>query len=170
MNVPADGINAGTIRFQTRVELADYRKLVFRQTYSNPVYILINLVCVGTLIYNSVQGVNNLTTVFVIVFLFYMPIMLFFKARSNYKASKALHEMILYEITPETITIKGPSFDSVLQWRSLYKVGELRDWFLLYTSKQMAMLLPKKAFPSAADVARFREWSERAASQASTSG
>lgn len=57
-----------------------------------------------------------------------------------------LIEQIRYEFTDEKILLTGESFASEMEWQKIHKVLELRDWILIYQSKQVFNVIPKESF------------------------
>ncbi len=79
-----------------------------------------------------------------IYIVFIRPIFVYRLYRKNFYSTKPLQENITYEFTEEKMKITGESFSSELQMNSLYKIKELNNWFLIYTNRQVANLVPKK--------------------------
>ncbi len=50
---------------------------------------------------------------------------------------------IVYDFTEEKISIAGESFNSEMNWNSLYKIVELKEWIILYHNRQAANFIPK---------------------------
>jgi hypothetical protein len=148
-----------SIRMSVKVELPEYRKLVFRQTYANSAFILIHIIAIALLFFYSMGGDPDYFTLFLILFILVLPVIVYLTASRNYKATKTLHEPLLYEFAPEAVSVSGESFNTTIKWAALHKMKELNDWFLLYTNKQVAMLVPKNKFASSEDMAVFRKMS-----------
>ena len=144
------------VKIHTKIELPEYRRVIFSLTYRTPLFIFIHFLAASFLIFYLSIGIGDWFVIFLFIFIFYLPIGIFRSANSNYLSTKVLHEPVTYEFSYDKFTIAGETFNSTFQWRSLYKVTELKSWFLLYTSKQMAMLIPKKAFSAAEDIEEFR--------------
>ena len=79
------------------------------------------------------------------LFLFFIPISVYYSARKNYFTHSRLQENITYEITDEEITIKGDSFNTNMTWDKTHKVLELRSWLLIYENKMLANIIPKSS-------------------------
>jgi hypothetical protein len=157
---PGDTIKTpnDTISLQVKIELPEYRRLMFTLTYRKPVIVFVHFMA-GSLVILAVLQARYDWFVFVFVaLLLYIPLSVYLATASNYKASKALHEPILFEINPDGITSRGATFNSTIDWKLLHTTKELKDWFLLYTSKQVAVLIPKRAFASEHEMQVLREW------------
>lgn len=64
-------------------------------------------------------------------------------AKRSFTSNKMFQEEVIYEFINDTIKTKGKSFKSELAWSSIYKVKELKEWFLIYQSKQLFYMIPK---------------------------
>jgi len=148
--------DAAPIVIETKVTLAEYRKVVFMMTYTMPVIIFVYLIGLMFIVSYFINGGSFYIPLFAILFLSYLPIGVHRAAKRAYNSSKTLHERITYTFTPEIIAAKGETSDFTIKWQSLHKTKETKDWFLLYTNMQSAMVIPKKAFNSTADMERLR--------------
>lgn len=66
-------------------------------------------------------------------------------AKRSFSSNKMFQEAVVYEFMGNTIKTTGESFTSELSWSSIHKVKELKDWFLIYQSKQLFYMIPKEA-------------------------
>lgn len=157
-NPTYDFNNTGTaLKLETRIELPHYRKLVYRLTYTHPVVLFLHFIGAMMIWAYFMNPQNNWFLYFIVFFILLFPLIIYRSANSNYKATKTLHEPLTYAFGQESFTITGETFNTTLQWKSLYKIRELGDWFLLYTNKLIAMPVPKSAFASLNDIERFRK-------------
>jgi hypothetical protein len=158
INEVRENIDSGiVVNVDAKVELPEYRKLIFRMTYTRPLYIYFHVMGIIVLLLSWSDMPNNWLGLFTTIFILYLPVSVYRAANANYKSTQMLHEVIHYTFTPETITGSGQSFTSTLQWTSLYKFKESNDWMMLYTNRQVAMLIPKTAFASVEDMENFRK-------------
>jgi hypothetical protein len=147
------------IRFQTKIDLSEYRKLLYILSYSNPIFIYLHVIGFGIFLSSLFFEITgDWYGYFSVLFLLYLPIAIYRNANTNYKATKAIHETLKYEANVEGVSVTGETFNTTMQWGTFHKARELKDWFLLYTNKQIAMLIPKKAFGSPQEVGIFREF------------
>jgi hypothetical protein len=51
---------------------------------------------------------------------------------------------VVYEFSADEVKMTGQSFVSLFKWRQTHKIEELKDWFLIYETRQVANLIPKK--------------------------
>jgi hypothetical protein len=144
------------IKLQVKLELAEYRKLIYMMTATTPVVVFMYIIGLFMISFSVIQWQFNWFSLFFLVLLLYMPIAVYRSARANYNATKILHEPVTYEITADTIASSGTTFNYSIAWNSLHKTKEVKDFFLLYTNKQVAMLIPKRAFGSVDEMNVFR--------------
>ena len=147
--------------FQVKLELSEYRKLLYRLTYVRPAIIFVHFLGGSLSITYAINGELDWFLYFFLFFILFIPISVYRAANSNYKSSKALHQMITYDITEDTITASGETFNSTVTWSSLYKTREFTDFILLYTSKNVANIIPKRAFESDQQLKNFLSLCER---------
>jgi hypothetical protein len=155
LSTPPTSLEA--IKIQVKLDLPEYRKLVFRLTYTMPAFIWIYFIGTMMLFFLLLNGEPNWLVLFIVLFLLFLPVSVFRGATANYKATKALHEPITYAFTPDSITTYGESFQSTIQWNALHKIRESGPWLMLYTNKQVAMMIPKKAFASDAELETVKQ-------------
>jgi hypothetical protein len=155
---PPENVDA-VLRVHAKIELPEYRKLLYRLTYTHPAIVFLHFLGVMMITAYFMNPQSNWFLYFIVIFLLIFPVILYRSANSNYQATKSLHEPVTYSFGGESFTVTGESFNTTMQWKSLYKIREMRDWFLLYTNKQIAMMVPKNAFASANDLETFRKLS-----------
>ena len=152
-HTPDDGT---PIILETKITLSDYRKLMYLTTYTHPAFLFVNLIGVMFIGTYFFYGSDIWFPLFALLFLSYLPIVVYLNAKKAYNSAKTLHEQTIYTFTPEGLEAKGETSDFTIKWQSLHKIKETKDWFLLYTNMQSAMVIPKKAFHSEAEIERFR--------------
>ncbi|MEO0469149.1 MAG: YcxB family protein [Bacteroidota bacterium] len=82
--------------------------------------------------------------VFVSLFFIFIPMM----SRRNFKNNPSLQGEILYTFTDEQVEMTGPHFESRMDWDKYMKVEETKEMFLLFQSKALANLIPKRDLTS----------------------
>ncbi|AWA30476.1 hypothetical protein HYN48_10470 [Flavobacterium magnum] len=105
----------------------------------------------GILEYSG-QTYFGLDPIFTLLFAFYLifiPVMLYIKSTRNFASNKRIQQPVIYEFTADKMFSKGERFNSELAMDSLYRIEETRDWFLVYQSKQVANLIPKREMTDA---------------------
>jgi hypothetical protein len=154
--VPVVGDASSVVSVQTKIELSEYRRMVFYNTYSHPLFIFLHFIGISFILFYLVGGAGDWFVLFTTIFLLYLPISIYRSSRSSYESSKTVHEHLFYTFSPQGVEVRGETVNFSIQWRSLFKIRETRSWFLLYTNKQSAMLIPKSSFTSEEDVTRLR--------------
>jgi hypothetical protein len=155
---PGEAIDPSIIvKVQTKIELPEYRQLLFQLTYSSSVIIYLHIIAIGMLFFSLLNGTGEWYAYAFIIFILYLPVAVYRNANTNYKATKMIHETLSYEFSRESLLVAGETFNSTIQWNSFHKARELKKWFLLYTNKQVAMLIPKRSFTSLAEMDEFRK-------------
>jgi hypothetical protein len=153
-------IDSAPIIVDTKVTLPEYRKLMLLLTYTSPVFLFVHLIGLMFIATYFIYGSDIWIPLFAVIFLSYLPISVYLNAKRVYNSAKTLHERITYTFTPESIESKGETSDFTIEWRSLHKTKETKEWFLLYTNMQSALVIPKKAFHSAGEIEKFRMMSK----------
>ncbi|MBI3882879.1 MAG: phosphatase PAP2 family protein [Sphingobacteriales bacterium] len=74
------------------------------------------------------------------------PIVIYTTIRNNYNSSNHLKEPLEIEFSDQEIKLTGDSFYTVLAWTKIFKVVELKNWFLIYQNNLSAVIIPKKSF------------------------
>ncbi len=140
---------------ETKLQFKDYLKLMYILTYRKPVMILLtilgSLMFVGAIFYFlGFQVPVDEPPYFQIVFGFFiiavLPFSVYRSSKKNFISHGRLQEKITYEFTEEKMKQTGESFNSEMDWSKIFKVQELRNWILIYQSKQLANILPKSSF------------------------
>ncbi len=76
------------------------------------------------------------------------PLAIFMTIRKNYLSSNHIKEKVKIEFTNTAIKMTGDSFYTELAWAKLYKVQEIKNWFLIYQNTFSAIIIPKRALNS----------------------
>ena len=136
----------------TKLNLEEYRKLLFILTYRKPWTIFVTLfgffmIAIGCVTYFGITNdTEKMTFQFVIgiILIFLTPYKVFATTKRNFNSNQRLQEEIEYEFTNEKMKIKGESFNSEFDWYNTNKIEELNNWFLIYQSSTTGNLIPKK--------------------------
>jgi hypothetical protein len=84
------------------------------------------------------------------------PTVIYLTIRRTYVSSNHLGETLEMTFDPELIRITGESFYTELAWARIFKVVELRKWYMIYQNTLSAVLVPKRAF-NGKEEAAFRQ-------------
>lgn len=132
---------------RTKITFREYLELMYRRAiiivFTIGAFLMLLIIIVNaTGLYRFQTNVTSqITFIFFIIVL--LPIVVYFSAKRNYYSNKRLQETIDYEFTNQKMNISGESFSSEINWSKTFKIEELKKWFLIYQSKQVANLIPK---------------------------
>lgn len=152
----SSSIETTPITVETNITFSVYRKVVFLQTYTHPMFLFLHLIGIGFIAFYLFQGEWHSYMLFVILFLLYLPIAVHRGAKKMYDSAKTIQGPVTYTFTAENIVTNGETCNSTMQWQALHKVKETERWFLLYCNTQAVMIIPKHAFASEQEIERFR--------------
>lgn len=153
------------IEINTQIEMEDYIKLMFQTSYKRPIMLYLTIfgfimLVFGILNVTGLLVLSESSPLFALVFGFftvvYLPISIYIRSKKNYKSNGRLQENIKYSFGKEEMNISGSSFNSTLTWDKTYMVKELKNWILLYQTKQVMNIIPKESF-SDNQLSEFRE-------------
>ncbi|MBF6641976.1 YcxB family protein [Flavobacterium sp. J49] len=138
------------MHIKTKIDAKKYLKLMFSLTYKKPLIILMHLIGVGMFIYSLLyflgiiilEEIPLIPLIFGFIMTFMIPISLYKSFKKNFLSNKRIQETIEYEFTNEKMKIIGESFNSELELNKAHKIVELKNWFLIYQSEQVANLIP----------------------------
>jgi len=75
----------------------------------------------------------------------------------NWRRNAPLRGEITYDFQPEGVRVITRAADAFMKWEAFIKSKETPNLFLLFLTKQMCHMVPKRAFASEADVEALRE-------------
>jgi hypothetical protein len=75
----------------------------------------------------------------------------------NWRRNAHLRGEITYDFQPEGVRVITRAADAFLKWEAFIKSKETPNLFLLFLTKQMCHMVPKRAFASEADIEALRE-------------
>jgi hypothetical protein len=152
------------MKVSTKITFKEYAKLIYTLTYKKPVMklllFLVLLVLIWIIGYYSrtlpvpKPSIYQYTTLVLILVI--QPLVIFLTIRRNYLSSSHLTEQLQIEFTGDEIQMTGDSFYTVLNWKKIYKVQELKNWFLVYQNTLSAIIIPKRSF-NKNDESRFKQ-------------
>lgn len=142
------------ITIKAKISFKQYVGLLFRLTYTKPPLLVI--VCVGLMMAAWVVcyawGLSFVTKpqtfqyITLLVIFLMQPLFIFLTIRRTYMSSYHLREPVEMVFDEDHIQITGKFFYLELNWAGLFKVVELRNWFMLYQNSLSAVLVPKRSF------------------------
>ncbi|MDZ4847362.1 MAG: YcxB family protein [Chitinophagales bacterium] len=85
-----------------------------------------------------------------------LPFSFYFQLKKLFNSHPRFHEVIENHFTNESLVIKGESFESKLGWSTFHKFQELKNAFMLYESKAIAIMIPKSSFENELSITTLR--------------
>ena len=67
----------------------------------------------------------------------------YFRLKNAFYSNTKIQEEIIYTFTDEKVQTKGETFEGDFTWNTVFKVKELKDWFLIYQSAQTMNMIQK---------------------------
>lgn len=65
-------------------------------------------------------------------------------AKRNYSSNRIMNGDITYDFDEEGVTISGESFTSTIDWANIYAIKVTSSWVLIWQSKQVANVIPRR--------------------------
>ena len=91
----------------------------------------------------AIGGNYFLWLIFGLLTTFLFPFSVYTNAKKLFKTNQRIKEEIVYEITNESIKFTGESFTSTLDLSKTFKIREVKYFFLVYESNQIANFISK---------------------------
>jgi len=82
---------------------------------------------------------------YILLLFLYYPLLIKHKAKTNLQTEASYEHEIYYSINEDGFSVKGFGFEGNMHWKSLYKIIELKNIFVLYSNKYVASIIPKRA-------------------------
>ena len=139
------------INLTTKLSIEDYIKVnyhLFYQKLSNKIMTGIGLFMLLMMVisFRTFAEFPWFLLIFGLFLILGLPVQIYFTAKKNYKSNGRISETINYEFDKENIQLLGESFNSTLTWEKIYSVTENKDWILIWQSRQVANVIPKRDF------------------------
>jgi uncharacterized membrane protein YhdT len=153
------------IKLKVKLEFNETLKLKLSVAYRSPIMLLFTVIGFGMLwvvisyLNGDSLGLNGFPVtqaIFAVVFLIVLPFSIIMNTRKDLKANKFISQNIEYKFTETFFSIHGETFNMENSWTDLHKIVELKNWFILYTSKSQALFIPKDRFVEISKIETFR--------------
>ena len=155
------------ITLKVKLEFTELIKLRFNLAYRSPSIILLSIIGLGMLlvVVFHLFGVKirdnddfpTYQTTFSFLSFIVIPISIFLSTRQDLISNKFISQNIQYLFSDNHFTITGETFNMQNSWTDLNKIVEYKKWFLLYTSKTQAIIIPKDRFENITTLKKFRD-------------
>ncbi len=141
------------MKIKTKLTFKEYLGLMFTLTYRNGWILFIAVIGILDLLFVCLYFIGLpifkeppvMPIILGLSFTFLLPVSIFLSAKKNFYSNARLQEEVEYEFYWNKMKTKGSSFNSEIEWKKSYKIVELKKWFLIYQSRQVANLIPKRS-------------------------
>jgi len=136
-----------SVKFEARMTQKAMYDFLLHHTYTHVMGIVaavFGLVNITLGVHQFVNGGNGSTfLVFGLLFLFGMPLMLWFSAGNNIRRVPMFANPIDYELNEDGIQISQDDKSQLTPWAALIRVTSTRSGIILYQAKDRAIVLPR---------------------------
>jgi hypothetical protein len=157
------------LSFQVKLDEKDYRALRYWSMYGSSsgkmrlllcVFIILDLLLLSFLVRKTEYGLFmfllGIASLVIIVYLVLSPIAIYFQARSIYHSDQFLQQNQKYDLSnQEGIVIATESSNARIKWDQVVKLAGNKKYFYIFTAKNKALIIPKKALEASEQVADF---------------
>lgn len=141
------------INLNGQIEYIDYRNLILGISFKKPIY----LVVLGIMVLFSLSIIENRENMmkqldaswfmlFIICVLLLSPLFTLIQIKRLYNTNRVFQEKLNYNLTNDSIHIKGETVDSTQKWTHFYGMKETKKFFMFYQGKTVATLIDKQMF------------------------
>src|SRR5215831_450426 len=67
-----------------------------------------------------------------VIFLIFLPGVIYLQAKRNFKNSRRISEQIEYVFNDKNLVVTGESFNTTMTWEKIYKVTKTKRWILIW--------------------------------------
>lgn len=140
------------MRVETKLEFKEYLRLMYILTYRKPIVFVMNFLGIALIAFSVLYFLQILPPssfehiiqlVLGVFLLTYLPFSVYIGTKRTFKTHTLIQEKIIYEFQEESVKITGETFSSEIELKRLYKIHEVKDWFLLYHNNRMMNIIPK---------------------------
>jgi len=138
------------IKITTQLNFKEYLSLQYTLTYSNGWLIWVSLCGLAALLGSIMQLFGLMDNydkqywgLFFGILVLIFPWLIYRTAKRNFKTHQILQEEISYDFFPDRLVITSSYSNSEIPWKKIYKIKELKNWFLIYQSDRIANLISK---------------------------
>lgn len=141
------------INFTGQIEYLDYRNLILGISFKKPIYLVVlGIMLLFSLTFfankeNMVSQLDSNYFIFIVIGIFLLsPFFTLIQIKKLYNTNSIFQEKLDYNLTNDTIHIKGDTVDSTQKWTRFYQIRETKKFFMFYQGKMVATLIEKKMF------------------------
>lgn len=138
-----------TVEFDVKLEPKDLYRFNLYQTYTGSQGIISILIIILAGVMTGVSFADGsynyafLYAVFFVIFLGYIPVTLWTRAKLSLKTNAVLAGMLHYEISEEAIRVTQGEESGELPWDQIYKMIATKHNVLIYSGRKNAYIIPR---------------------------
>ncbi len=146
-----------TVEFDVKLEPKDLYRFNLYQTYTGSqgvISILITILAAVMTIVSCKDGNYNYAVmygIFFVIFLVYIPVTLWTRAKVTLKNNEVLSGTLHYSISEECIRVTQGEETGELQWKQIYKLVATKNNVLIYSGRRNAYIVPRAQLGSQYD-------------------
>ena len=145
------------VKIEYQIHFKEYLKLMFYLYYRKPLSIIQLILAVvitsqllsalnsGEIYYQSKMNVLLGIFLVLIIIIFY-PISLYYRFKRSFQTNKLISAKTVTEFSTEKFSDTAESVYAEIAWENVYKIEELKSWFLFYQSVSSFGFCPKRVF------------------------
>lgn len=136
-------------QFDMQITAKDLYKFNMRQVYtslSGAIGVVMPIVCIVMAFVEFSKGIYSYFALYLgfgVLLLLYMPVSLWFRAKSVMKKGSAISGVLHYDVDENAIKVSVKGEKAELPWNMIYKVIETKSMILVYSSRVNAYILMK---------------------------
>ncbi|HEX9059419.1 MAG TPA: YcxB family protein, partial [Clostridia bacterium] len=154
-----EGVQMQELKIYVKNELEDYKDFIYansrRMTPGNGITIILSgiiILCFMPSLYSVSIYLSLITLVFYMIMLLpamdLAALLRYRRIRVNYEKSPLFKEPTCYEFCNEHIVISSRNSNAKVKWDDLFRIVELKPCFMIYTSSNKYLILPKRFLKS----------------------
>lgn len=137
-----------TVEFDVKLEPKDLYRFNLYQTYtgSQGIISILIIILAGIMTTVSYKDGNYsyavMYGIFFVIFIGYIPVTLWTKAKLTLKSNKVLADTLHYEVSEDGIRVTQGEESGELPWKQIYKMISTRNHVLIYSGRKNAYIIP----------------------------
>lgn len=139
----------------TEITFAEYRNLLFGLTYRKPLMKIVLGIALAMIVWISGYYLKFLPVPEPKIYQYItlglitvvQPCAIYWTIKQNFQSSTHLGQETKIDLTEEKIKLHGECIYMEIEWKSIFKVVEIKSSFLVYQNSLSAIIIPKKDFP-----------------------
>jgi len=138
------------LELKTQLLLEDVRRFTFHTVFKRAGWMLLfigAMMWIAVLLYFLGLGVEEFPVAqlgLAVGATIVLPGFLYFGTAKSYNSNNRFKEPVYYTIDETWIEMRGSSFETKLTWDKMHSVKETKSWFLIYSNKHLANIIPKR--------------------------